>query len=61
MKALGSAAEFGLVAAIGLMLTVQATGNSPSEVENPVPSADQIAAAVDFAEREADRVNGTAR
>ncbi|HEX8217108.1 MAG TPA: hypothetical protein VF577_06565 [Allosphingosinicella sp.] len=58
MKWLGSAAEFGLVAAMGLMLTVQATGQASREPQAPAPSADQIAAAVDFAEREAARVNG---
>lgn len=58
MKWLGSAAEFGLVAALGLTLTVQATGQAPREAQAPEPSAAQIAAAVEFAEREAARVNG---
>jgi hypothetical protein len=62
MKWLGSAAELGLVAAMGLMLTVQATGGAPAaEAEVPRPSASEIDAAIDFAERQAERVNGPAR
>ena len=59
MKWLGSAAEFGLVAAMGLMLTVQATGTAPApEPAAPAPSAAEVVAAVAFAERQAERVNG---
>ena len=61
MKWLGSAAEFGLVAAIGMALTVQAIGEAPPAVAEPAPSATQIAAAVEFAEREAAKVNGPDR
>lgn len=61
MKWLGSAAEFGLVAAMGLMLTVQATGPAMPETEARAPSASEIVAAVAFAESQAERVNGTDR
>jgi|GEM_PF-3513991 len=62
MKWLGSAAEFGLVAAMGLMLTVQATGaGAPREPEAPAPSAADVVAAIAFAERHAEQVNGPAR
>lgn len=58
MKWLGSAAEFGLVAAMGLMLTVQATGAARSAPGAPAPTAEEIVAAAAFAERQAQRVNG---
>ena len=61
MKWFGSATEFGLVAAMGLMLTVRATGEAPREIEAPAPSPGEIVAAVEHAEREAARINGWAR
>jgi hypothetical protein len=58
MKWLGLAAEFGLVAAIGLTLTVQATGAGQGGPDSPAPSASDVVAAAAFAERQAERVNG---
>ena len=57
MKKLGSVAEFGLVVAFGVTLTLRATG-APATAEAPMPSIEQIEAAVAQADAQADAVNG---
>lgn len=61
MRWLASAAEFGLVATVGLMLTLETTGAAPPEPRPSVPSADEVAAAVAFAERQAEEINEPVR
>ena len=59
MKRVRSLAEFGLVAAFGATLTIQATRTQlAQQVPAPAPTMAEIEAAVAFAERQALEVNG---
>ena len=60
---IGKGAELVLAAAFGLVLVVQANGAAPAVAVRQAapPTAEQIEAAVAFAERQAERVNGASR
>ena len=58
---ISTGAELGLVLALGVTLVVQANGAPPTAAAVPAPTAEQIEAAVAFAEREAERINGPSR
>lgn len=57
---MATSAELALVLAFGTTLIAQANGAAPppAPVVAPAPTGEQIAAAVAFAERQAEQVNG---